>query len=103
MLRLLLIGVLLASTQGKAITNDLPSIDHLLSYAYHARLTDETAARTDRCTTYFHLTSGLKYVPFVLDAKFEAAGDGYQPPEYAVDGDRVFLRGCLKVSRRSGS
>jgi hypothetical protein len=40
---------------------------------------------------------GLNYLPLPLRANVMAAGDGYQPPEYAIDGDRVFLRGCLKV------
>ena len=41
--------------------------------------------------------TGIAYTPLSLQAGFQAAGDGYQPPEYAVDGDRVFLRGCIKV------
>jgi hypothetical protein len=43
------------------------------------------------------MDAGLTYYPLLLNTNVQAAGNGYQPPEYAVDGDRVFLRGCVKV------
>eukprot|EP00045_Choanoeca_perplexa_P017287 m.248230 g.248230 ORF g.248230 m.248230 type:complete len:1914 (+) comp17499_c0_seq1:194-5935(+) len=41
------------------------------------------------------LAHGLNYRPLPLNQGAVAGGGGYQPPEFALDGDRVFLRGCI--------
>jgi hypothetical protein len=51
----------------------------------------------------FACNLGLNYLPLTLTSGFQEAGNGYQPPEYAVDGDRVLLRGCIKVSRATAT